>query len=131
MTDNAEATMDPNGTVPLVKQADGADAQAQADQFDLAMRRGDPANEEKDGEIVQDANTVENMTEAQRQQKQKEDDAMYAEERRKRGRLAGQTVYHSSALIADLKWFVETTALVPEIEKFDGMDVSTLKTQLN
>ena len=130
MPDNAEANMDPNATVPLVKQADGADAQAQADQLDLAMRRGDPANEEKDGELVQDAKTVENMAEAERQ-RQLVDDAMYAEEVRRRGRQVGQTVDHSSASIADLKWFVETTGLIDDIDYYKDMDVSTLKTELN
>ena len=61
--------MDPNATVPLVKQADGADAQAQADQLELATKPGDPANEQKDGELEQDAKTVANMAEAERQQK--------------------------------------------------------------
>ena len=67
MPDNAEANMDPNATVPLVNRAEGADEQAKTDQLDLAMRPGDPANEEKDGELVQDAKTVENMAEAKRQ----------------------------------------------------------------
>ena len=128
MPDNAEVNMDPNATVPLVDQANRADEQAQSNQLDLAMGPGDPANEEKDGEIVQDANTVANMTEAERQPKKLIADAMYAEEVRRGGRQVGQTVDHSSASIADLKWFVETTGLISDLDYYKDIDVSTLKT---
>ena len=56
---------------------------------------------------------------------------MYAEEVRRRGRQVGQTVDHSSASIADLKWFVETTGLISDIDYYKDIDVSTLKTELN
>ena len=117
MPDNAEANMDPDATVPLVKQADGADAQAQSDQLDLAMNPGDPANEQKDGELDQDAKTVENMAEAERQRQQKRiaDDAMYAEYERRRGRVPGQKVEpHTSATVDDLQWYVDKTSLDPD-----------------
>ena len=56
---------------------------------------------------------------------------MYAEDARKRGRQPGQKVDHSRASIDDLKWYVVETALVPDIDTFKDMDVSTLKNQLN
>ena len=81
------------------------------------MKPSDPANqanEEKDGELDQDANTLATMTEAERQ-RQIADDAMYAEYERRRGRVAGQTFEpHTSATVDDLQWFVDKTSLDPD-----------------
>ena len=54
---------------------------------------------------------------------------MYAEEVRRRGRQVGQTVDHSSASIADLKWFVEKSGLISDI-KFISL-LETMKTWKN
>ena len=43
---------------------------------------------------------------------------MYAEEVMRRGRQAGETVDHSSASIADRKWFVEKNSISSRYRNF-------------
>ena len=131
-----DKSQNPWATNPLA-QANAEDASMVDDQLNRAMSQK-PTGAQQDPEAIQAANTLTQLTAAEQQEKiandarqQAENDAMYEEERRKAGRQQGQTVDHSSASIDDLKWYVLETGLVPEIETFNDMDLSTLKNQLN
>ena len=129
------AATDASKNPAMVADAEG-DSMINAQQ-DQALNP-QPTGAPQDPEAIQAANTLKQLTEAEQQEKiskdarqQAENDAMYEEERRKAGRQQGQTVDHSSASIDDLKWYVLETGLVPDIETFNVMDLSTLKNQLN
>ena len=101
--------------------ATAADAEADSmmnAQQDQAIKP-QPVGEQKDGEIVQDEQSLANMTEAASQaqiaedaRQQVENDGMYIPQR---GRLPGRKVEpQSMAGIDDLLWFVDKTFLDPD-----------------
>ena len=120
----------------MVADAEG-DNMMNAQQDQALNPQPAPAGQSQDPEAIQAANTLKQLTEAEQQAKiandarqQAENDAMYAEDARKRGRVAGQIVEaHTSASMEDLVWFVDKTFLDPDnVIQTDGNGAAEKKT---